>query len=625
MNQDSLITSNDALFAGRYRIEKLLGSGAAGKVYLAVDTLLEEERVAIKVLSTQHLKDETQVKRFLREASLTRKVTHQNVVRTYDVGTHENILFLSMEYIEGVNLKEYIAEQPLDIEKALQFISSIGKGLIAIHQADIIHRDLKLNNVLITADDTVKIADFGVAKHSVTSLTMHDELIGSATHMAPEVWKGDVSPASDVYALGVILYELITGILPFDGGTVMELMWKHNHQVQTKPSEIVPEIPRWVDILLEKMLAKDPANRFANVEQVVNSIEEGLQQNSKLNINNEEEPLSLKRSTSIPGYERYAINEVPQVLWDPIRVEIPEDSNIALVEGEPQKEVKQPAISKFQSLLIPVLKPTIIFLFLLGGIFAGSYLLRQLAQSLLSAVKEEGTLNYSGPLIEMVTLSLISSLPVGILCLLLVSHKKAVRLWVSTSLKLFGVYALVSLILGRMVVSSGYITGYSSIKATMIAVSNMQLLDFCPFSSLIPSLPTIKEFLMGTTLPASALNSTTLSVIPWYIIICAGSAVFIQLFLLSTIISHEIFKQDSKAIFLVTTVLSLFISASLCIEIAYAKQISQFFGCSLNSPTSLMNIPIQLSPYELYFAFIHWTLFFISLIAVHLAYRMRRR
>jgi serine/threonine protein kinase len=259
----------ELLATDRYGIIDELGSGAMGKVYLAQDLLLNE-RVAIKILRKDLLHDEQSQKRFLREISLTRKVTHPNVVRTFEAGLYSDQYFISMEFIPGVTLKDYLNENPLPSDEVLHIFSQIAKGLSAIHAEEIIHRDLKLTNIIVTPDKQVKITDFGIARPKTSELTTQDDMLGTATHMAPEIWKGDeATKQTDLYSLGVILYELVTGILPFNSSSPMELMYSHLHVKPTPPKNIVDNCPDFLNSLAVDLLEKERDKRISSIEEVL--------------------------------------------------------------------------------------------------------------------------------------------------------------------------------------------------------------------------------------------------------------------------------------------------------------------------------------------------------------------
>lgn len=257
------------LFAGRYKIERLLGEGGMGSVYLAEDTMFEGEKVALKVLHSHLSKDTRHSKRFLREVQLTRKLSHPNVVRTYDVGTFGENLFFTMEYIEGQSLKDRIVDGNLSPYEVPYILAEISAGLSAVHQIGIIHRDLKPGNVILDSQGGVKITDFGVARTGCSDLTGTSEIVGSVTYVAPEVWLGkEVSGSCDLYALGVMSYQMLTNILPFDGDTPAEVMCKHLESKPTPPNQLNDVIQPWLNHLVMSLLEKDPADRPKSAQEV---------------------------------------------------------------------------------------------------------------------------------------------------------------------------------------------------------------------------------------------------------------------------------------------------------------------------------------------------------------------
>lgn len=270
------------LFAARYQVESLLGAGAMGKVYLASDTMLDNEKIALKVLNFELGENQSLAKRFLREVQLTRKVTHPNVVRTYDVGSAQDRLYFTMEYVAGQTLRQKTASGPLKVHELAKILCQICQGLAAIHECDIVHRDLKSANVILTSNGVVKISDFGVARPGASQLTCQDELLGSATHMSPEVWRqGDVSRLTDIYALGILAYELATGRLPHEGVTPHELMWKHVCEPVAAPLEVNPKVPRWLNSLILRMLEKKPELRPQSAEEILSDITQALKKSTQ--------------------------------------------------------------------------------------------------------------------------------------------------------------------------------------------------------------------------------------------------------------------------------------------------------------------------------------------------------
>ncbi|MDC0358258.1 serine/threonine protein kinase [Oligoflexia bacterium] len=274
MDIDALVENTSGKFAGRYTVQRLLGQGAAGSIYLAHDEMLEGERVALKILSWHALQDDVERKRFLREVRLTRQVTHENVVRTFDIGEEQGYLFFTMEYVAGVTLGEEFAGVAIPFKEGARILVEICKGLNAIHKAGIIHRDLKPGNIILASDGTVKIADFGVARPSFSTLTPHDQAIGSAAYMSPEMCKGDeVGIMADIYALGVIAYEMLTGTLPFDSSSLIAMVQLHLEGIPNPPQTLEGTIPDWLNKLVLQMLEKDPRKRPQRALDVLKVIE----------------------------------------------------------------------------------------------------------------------------------------------------------------------------------------------------------------------------------------------------------------------------------------------------------------------------------------------------------------
>ncbi len=246
-----------------------------GDVYLVIDTFLGGERLALKVLHAHLCKDKRHATRFLREVQITRKVTHPNVIRTFDVGEFEGKYHFTMEYAEGAPLKTHIESLPLPIQKTITILRGICAGLGAIHEGGIIHRDLKPANVILLANGQVKIADFGVARLGWSSLTAEDEIVGSAPYLAPELWaKNSPSPTSDIYALGVMVYEMSTGILPLDADSPAQMMCKHLETAPVPPSHVEQSLPGWFDRFVLSLMQKDPHDRPNSVAKVLELLDQ---------------------------------------------------------------------------------------------------------------------------------------------------------------------------------------------------------------------------------------------------------------------------------------------------------------------------------------------------------------
>ncbi len=271
------------VLADRYVLDEFIGSGGMGSVYKAHDKLLEEKVLAIKILHREFSRDSELTRRFLREVNMMHSVNHPNVVRTYDAGVHDGMFFYTMEHIEGLLLDQYVESLNQDYKLLGKIAVQICKGLEAIHGQNIVHRDLKPGNILISTDGTVKITDFGVARPVSSGNTTHREIMGSLDYIPPEVFLGhEISPASDFYSLGVILYGIATGDFPFDAEDPMAIVWKHVHEVPKIPSELNPTTPLWMDKLIMRLLEKEAEKRPQNAREVIRYIRKKIYTKSEV-------------------------------------------------------------------------------------------------------------------------------------------------------------------------------------------------------------------------------------------------------------------------------------------------------------------------------------------------------
>lgn len=258
-----------ALISGRYEIISLIGSGGMASVYLADDRQLGM-RVALKVLHTSLTSDRKYVDRFLREARLMNLVRHPNVVHTFDVGGGEGLVYFSMEFVDGATLESLVEAQRFTPEEIADLTAQIVQGLDAVHEHGISHRDLKPGNILITAEGIVKITDFGVAHEEGSRLTERNQRVGSVCYIAPELWSGErPTPAADFYSLGIILYELSTGRLPFNAAYPGAYMICHLEQKIEPPKERDASVPDWLNELVMKLLVKSPGQRLQSGKEVL--------------------------------------------------------------------------------------------------------------------------------------------------------------------------------------------------------------------------------------------------------------------------------------------------------------------------------------------------------------------
>jgi eukaryotic-like serine/threonine-protein kinase len=263
---DTLINT---LFDGRYRILRKLGTGGMANVYLAEDEVLGR-RVAIKILNDKHAGDDQFVERFRREAKNAAGLSHPNIVSIYDRGEAEGTYYIAMEYLDGRSMKELIvARGPAPVHIAIDYARQILAAIRFAHRHGIVHRDIKPHNVLIDAEGRLKVTDFGIARAGTSQMTEAGSIIGTAQYLSPEQAKGaPVDQTSDLYSVGVVLYELLTGVVPFSGDTPVEIAMKHLSSVPEPPSTKRADVPRDLDLVVMRALAKDPSERYQSAEEM---------------------------------------------------------------------------------------------------------------------------------------------------------------------------------------------------------------------------------------------------------------------------------------------------------------------------------------------------------------------
>ena len=275
---DTLINT---LFDGRYRILRKLGAGGMAKVYLAEDEDLGR-RVAIKILSDRYANDESFVERFRREAKSAASLSHPHIVSIYDRGEAEGTYYIAMEVIEGRSLKELVLTRgALPVHQAVAYARQLLEALRFAHRHGIIHRDIKPHNVLVSADERgksqdsrLKVTDFGIARHGASQMTEAGSIMGTAQYLSPEQARGaPVTAASDLYSAGIVLYEMLTGKVPFSGESAIEIAMKHVNELPKPPSQLRSEISPELDQIVLRALAKEPEDRYQSAEDFIEDLE----------------------------------------------------------------------------------------------------------------------------------------------------------------------------------------------------------------------------------------------------------------------------------------------------------------------------------------------------------------
>lgn len=256
------------IYADRYHVIREIGRGGMANVYLAEDTYLDNRQVAIKILRSNFENDSLAIARFQREAYAMAELNHPNIVSISDVGDADDQQYIVMEYIDGLTLKQYINEHaPLANEEAIRIGDEILAAMALAHSSGIIHRDLKPQNILITKDGTAKVTDFGIAKAlSETSLTQTNSMFGSVHYLSPEQARGgNATPQSDLYAIGIIIYEMLTGAIPFDGDSAVTIALKHFQENLPSIINQNKNVPQALENVVIKATAKKLSDRYANV------------------------------------------------------------------------------------------------------------------------------------------------------------------------------------------------------------------------------------------------------------------------------------------------------------------------------------------------------------------------
>ena len=322
----------------RYQIIKTIGEGGMANVYLAYDTILDRD-VAVKVLRGDLANDEKFVRRFQREALNASSLSHPNIVEVYDVGDDNGQYFIVMEYIEGKNLKDLLKKRgKLTVPEVVDIMSQIADGLSVAHDSYIIHRDIKPQNIMILENGLVKITDFGIAMAmNATQLTQTNSVMGSVHYLPPEQASGKGSTLkSDIYSMGILMYELLTGVLPYRGENAVEIALKHLKEPLPSIREELPDIPQSVENIILKSAAKNPKNRYNDAREMYEDLKTCLDDSRKD---------ELKYEYQYPELDSDGKKFTKQV-EEAVAIEDGEDADVAI------KEVTDEDVRKENKLLI---------------------------------------------------------------------------------------------------------------------------------------------------------------------------------------------------------------------------------------------------------------------------------
>ena len=332
------------IFAGRYRTVKQIGRGGMADVYLAKDLILDGEEVAVKVLRTNYQTDPIAVARFQREARAMADLNHPHIVRITDIGEEDGQQYLAMEYVAGLDLKRYIKEHyPLSNEEAVRIMGQILLAMRLAHTRGIVHRDLKPQNILLTPDGTAKVTDFGIAvAFAETSLTQTNSMLGSVHYLSPEQARGSKATVqSDIYAMGIIFYEMLTGHIPYDGDSAVTIALQHFQKPLPSVIDENPSVPQALENVVIKATAKKLTDRYQSVAEMYVDL------SSSLSYNRRNEPKLVFNDTTkadtktLPKVSKSTLTSIPKVQTQSQKPQTAKPSQQASEDNYASKPVKK--------------------------------------------------------------------------------------------------------------------------------------------------------------------------------------------------------------------------------------------------------------------------------------------
>ena len=335
---------------GRYEITELIGVGGMADVYKATD-IIDNKVVAVKILKKEFAENEEFLRRFRNESKAIALLSHPNIVKVYDVGFSDKIQFIVMEYIDGITLKEYIEnEKVLTWKDSVHFIIQILRALQHAHDRGIVHRDIKPQNIMLFTDGTIKVMDFGIAKFArEEGRTATDQAIGTVHYISPEQARGDVTDEkSDIYSVGVMLYEMLTGQKPFDTDNPVTVAVMHMQNTAERPRAINPDIPAGLEEIILRAMEKDAENRYQTASDMIRDIE-AFKANTQMTFGYYEEDVPEEEDADETQYAA-AVSDADETVVQPIDYDDEDDDDDGYYDDEDDEEEEEP-----RSLFIPVM------------------------------------------------------------------------------------------------------------------------------------------------------------------------------------------------------------------------------------------------------------------------------
>ena len=340
---------------GRYEIREIIGVGGMAVVYKAYDNI-DDRIVAIKILKDEYLTNEEFKRRFKNESKAIAVLSHPNIVRVYNVSFGDRLQYIVMEYVDGITLKEYIEQQGvINWKEAVHFIGQILAALQHAHDKGIVHQDIKPQNIMLLQDGTIKVTDFGIARFSRSDYqTITDKAIGSVHYISPEQARGEMTDEkADIYSIGVVLYEMLTGQLPFQSDSVVSVALMQLQQEPVRPREIIPTIPLGLEQVTLRAMQKNPSSRYRSAAEMLMDINE------------------FKRNPSIKFNYSYFVDQEPTKYIRTNTDTMVRDTRHFNVEKQEEPEEQQ-SMNKTSAVLIGAIAGLLVVAAVVIGIFIGN-------------------------------------------------------------------------------------------------------------------------------------------------------------------------------------------------------------------------------------------------------------